>query len=56
LGDKVLEPLAAFTAPGTVGVGVIQVHIDGNFPAATTVSLKIRANSHDSNTVLLPVQ
>jgi uncharacterized protein (TIGR03437 family) len=56
VGSVGINPVWAGAAAGRIAVAVVEFKIDNSVPHATTVSLKVRVNGHDSNTVLLPVE
>ncbi|MBK5290565.1 MAG: hypothetical protein JJE04_02590 [Acidobacteriia bacterium] len=55
-GESKVESVWAGGAAGYVGMDVVRFRIGEQMPAAANLSLKIRVDGHESNTVLLPVE
>jgi uncharacterized protein (TIGR03437 family) len=54
--DYTVPAVAAFAAPGSVGLDVIQFRLSAGAPTGVNAPLHITVNGQDSNTVTLPVQ
>ena len=50
------RPVAAFAAPGRVGVDAVQFRLGESARGSGAVSLRVRVNGRESNSLLLPVE
>ncbi len=56
IGDYTTPAVAAFAAPGRVGIDLVQFRLGSGAPSAANAPLHITINGQDSNTAALPVQ
>jgi len=55
-GERVIDPDAAFSQPGTVGVALVRFQLTDDLVAASGGSISIRVGGISSNSIQLPVR